>query len=375
MPVATGPIFPDPMSVYGRGKVDQPQLYQDWNVLGQFISANIPTLGSDASANGAFGDGVHDDTAALQQTINFAGVLFLRPGKRYLISSSIIIPNFPDIFIYGGGYLETNNAITMISSTAATNNNIRIYDIVFSISSGAGGVCISVANNTSQWNTLRGCFFSSLAGTSAVILNSNGVNWSILNCRFSGFTNGISITSQLGISIEGCFFGITANPIITSGTVGYNVRGSDILDYYTPQVTRALVYQNASQALAGSAATTLTFASTDYVLGPTSIWVAGSPTRFTASVAGHYLAIGQWAANSSITGYFQFSINKNGAIMTPQRVVENYGSALPFDMQVSSPLQLAANDYIEFVVFNIQVAAAATAANETWGSLTLLSRP
>lgn len=367
------PIFPDSQGIQTGVGVT----YQDWNVLGQFVTKNIPTLGSDAFANGAVGDGTHDDTAALQQTINQSGVLYLRPGKTFFISSTIIPPNTPNIFIYGGGFISANGVFTMIGLTSATNNNIRIYDTVFLNS--AAGTCISIQNNSGVWNEIRGCFFSTVGGGAGIVLSNNGVGWAITDCNFFNSATAISLITMPTVTILGCEFASSiTTPIAATGVTNYNVRGCNILDYYYPQIARVQAYQGtANQSLTSGVAAALTFDTHLYALGAAIHSTSTNPTRFTAPVAGFYKAWCQLQVNSAVAAVLTIQVAKNGSVLTTpsMRVVLDQVAGQSKTIQFNGPFQLASGDFLEFQGEQTTGGAVATTLNVTSAALDLVSQP
>lgn len=212
------------------------------NWLRQWLFLNIPSVinskgvysSADPLANGAAGDGVTDDTLIIQQTINNTnGILYLRPGIIFKVTSTLTLPTSSVLnLIYGGGII-VSTAATAISMTSSSANTI-ISDVV--INGPPAGTVLSFASGTAGWNNIRNCRFgaNSTATTASIALNANAAGWNITGCTFAGGggNTGIVLTSQLDVNIVGCEF-LNGTPVSTSGTCSYNVRGcGTALDSY-----------------------------------------------------------------------------------------------------------------------------------------------
>lgn len=150
---------------------------------------------------GAVGDGVANDTTAIQNAIN-SGRMVLLSNKTYLVSSTITITD--NVRITGHGYLSnittTTNAIVFtITGNNNTFDNFRISG------NSAGGA---------QW----GIVADGVAG-----LTSYRINNLIYNCWLEGLNTGVVSRNMVGMSSgnkhEGSF--TISDCIFTSNACGF----------------------------------------------------------------------------------------------------------------------------------------------------------
>jgi hypothetical protein len=156
---------------------------------------------------GAVGDGIADDTAEIQATIDATpagGVVWFPPGT-YLVSATIVIPG--RITLMGGGGLSVGTTIkaaagiadAVIASAAWYNNSttcgnpVRIQGL--EIDGSTLGTAVRGLVLTNFWSRVYDCQFRNLTGhgvelndrtrnTTNVITNSASEN-SIVECRFA----------------------------------------------------------------------------------------------------------------------------------------------------------------------------------------------
>lgn len=183
---------------------------------------------------GATGDGVTDDTVALQAAIdeicNAQGILLFPPGI-YKISASLTFPT-KSFVIRGSGPTATN------ISEVPGSGQIKLFDMT-----GTNGPSVVIENmgffgpNTSP---------PSYGGDGLYFSASNGV--SVINCWFGGLTNGVnkandaSFVRLLDCTFEFCVTGILFNAgvqcIVDNTTfyrnnTDYNLSGSCSLSLFT----------------------------------------------------------------------------------------------------------------------------------------------
>lgn len=124
---------------------------------------------------GAVGDGVADDTTAVQTAVNKAGIIYL--GKTYKVTSSISITEANTQIIGPGtliGDIQTANAhvISCNMTTAGTKDHIRISGINIRQASGRtnGGILI-----THQLSSGQGYMDIIIEGVSIVGMGFRGI--------------------------------------------------------------------------------------------------------------------------------------------------------------------------------------------------------
>jgi hypothetical protein len=183
---------------------------------------------------GAKGDGVTNDTAALQAAItsicNAEGILLFPPGV-YKISAPLTFPN-KSFVIRGSGPTATN------ISEIAGSGLIKLFDLT-----GTNGPSVVIENMGFFGPTTAP---PSYGGDGCYFANSNGV--SLINCWFAGLTNGInkqntsSFVRVLDCTFEFCVTGISFNDgvqcIVNNttfyrNTTDYNLTGSCSLGLFT----------------------------------------------------------------------------------------------------------------------------------------------
>ncbi len=141
-----------------------------------------------------------------------------------------------------------------------------------------------------------------------------------------------------------------------------------------PQPARGVAYNSAVQSIPDAANTAISFDTNVTDIGPIHSTVT-NPTRFTAPVAGLYLAVGQVCFAASVAGTFrQIAIFYGGSIPTPLGITTIPPNAASTAINVTMPMMMAANDYIEFEAYQDSGGALNTVAAFTFGSLTYLGR-
>ena len=339
---------------------------------------------ANAIENGAVGDGVTDDTAVLQRILNDTpGILYLNPGKRFLVSSSLTVPSTSRVvLVTGGGEIVSTLAPAEPTFSLSAAVNYWFIDITITSSTGAAGiVCIpQPGSGILTVTSIRISIGGSGSGQSSGIFLANNVGAQITNSSFN-MPNGypISVTSNaLSVEISNC--SLIGNPttvnLVTPGQV--NIRGcSNTIDYYSPPVVRALAFQStATTPLPNNILTPLFFDTTNFDFGNIiSKDVNSGASKFTAPVAGSYLLQSQIQAPAS-TGTLVLIVSKNTNTAIPYAIeaTVNNSSGGPI-ASITSVIQLAANDVIEFNGVQTSGAPINTSLTSTLGSMTLLSRP
>ena len=184
---------------------------------------------------GAKGDGVTDDTEAIQNTINNNKVVFIPEGK-YLISRTIEIPS--DRYIFGGGATQsvkalaefcTTENICMIKFTGhrsklsnillshSTDNTSNIVELgncryitlnnvgLYHGTTHCDGVGVDITNDEGDWSgyiTLESVYASGYR----ICLNAHSTLLRAYNCVFNGGSDTLKNLSLSGetFSFNGC---------------------------------------------------------------------------------------------------------------------------------------------------------------------------
>jgi hypothetical protein len=154
------------------------------------------------------GDGVADDTAAMQAAVDAASVLFVPMGTTIYLTSEIVLPS--NITIFGGGkfvagplvgFQQADTTWGMINATA--QSNITLDNIQFDISA---------------WTSIAGQVTSpggvALASTRCVLIRRSS-KIDIRNCKFN--------TTGGAVALVGCTdANITDNDVTCLTTTGTN---------------------------------------------------------------------------------------------------------------------------------------------------------
>ena len=346
---------------------------------------DLPLIINPANAieNGAVGDGTTDDTAVLQRILNNTpGILYLNPGKRFLVTSSLTVPSTSRVVLVTGGgeIFSTLGPAVPIFSLSLGGLNYWFDDIIITSPTGAAGIVLipSVGSAILTVTSIRVSIAGSGSAQSSGIFLDGAVGAQITNSWFN-MPNGypISVTSN-GFSVEISNCGLIGNPttvnLVTPGQV--NIRGcSNTLDYYSPPVVRALGFQlNATTTLPNNTLIPLFFDTSNYDFG-SILTVFSGASRFTAPVDGSYLLQSQLQAPAT-SGILSVVVAHNGSTAFPYAVegtVNNSGTGVI--ARLSSVVQLVASDIIEFRGIQTSGASVNTSLVSTWGSMTLLSRP
>lgn len=168
---------------------------------------------------GAVGDGVADDTAAVQAAINTGKSVYF-PSGTYKVTSALSF-NQADVAYYGDG---KNSSYLMLSGSGlkrlgqVTANRITFMDMGFYGDSGINRPSIDIGaikltNNASDVRFIN-CLFTAFVGkwgtnpnpaqesigVYAVELDANGLGgFRFESCRFSGITNEVDLAQPAGL--------------------------------------------------------------------------------------------------------------------------------------------------------------------------------
>lgn len=187
---------------------------------------------------GAKGDGVTDDTTAIQSAVDSGKDVFLSQGT-YLIGGTVVIQN--DVVLFGCGF----NSVLKITGKITTDNakhNINLHDFtVFASKSNGNAVEIIATNNALADNTLNitGVYFefdNTVTNSTATMLYLYGVRESMIsNCVFFGSdyhypSGSIGLKAEadsthltMNINISGCAFSYLGDAIYLNGSEGNRI--------------------------------------------------------------------------------------------------------------------------------------------------------
>ena len=223
----------------GPAGVQGPQGVAGPNGVSQVVYVNVKDFG-------AMGDGITDDTVAIQSAISSAAnlVMWFPPGT-YLCSTLIVMAgNFVTLSAVSGAVVLKKNAGSTPSIMRITGNYCTIQDIQFDGSSVASGnSCLEI---TGTFNKILRCFMSNATGHGIDLDGSLGLgsasnNW-IEDCYIHNNT-GIGISQYTATDNT-----IVNNQIYFNGDEGVTV---DIASYRCKIIGNWIV-QNCQSGGAGN---------------------------------------------------------------------------------------------------------------------------
>jgi hypothetical protein len=169
---------------------------------------------------GAVGDGVTDDTAALQLAFNTGKSLFF-PAGTYIVSSTITATSYNNATVSGNATVKAKDASDfsyLIDFTGTTNASIigMTFDANKSARGSAVNILSTIKVNTTTNCLLLDCIFQNSLGTasSSVAVSASGgcvglrvIGCSFLDCGTSALSkpsDGIFIRGDYCV-VEGCY--------------------------------------------------------------------------------------------------------------------------------------------------------------------------
>lgn len=197
---------------------------------------------------GAAGDGIRDDSAAVQATIdaiatNGGGTVFF-PTGRYLIKSTIVIPwQAYQLKLQGSGYSsvlllgsDTNLISFSLPPSGQALSQTVIEDLHFDGNSRSTGNLVNIVGVSVAY--VRGCLFTNIpAAGNGVYINGNGTDYShensVIDCYFNTTTgfSAIYLADHAGdVMIHDCQvelrFGCNYAVYIENGTGGLQLNNN-----------------------------------------------------------------------------------------------------------------------------------------------------
>jgi hypothetical protein len=181
------------------------------------INAKLPANVKDF---GAIGDGVTNDTEAIQAALNCENVDKLYfPSGTYLINETINLRS--NIKLYGDGVIK-------IVGRATTTNMIRIDGLNNIVIDGLKFTTTLNNADASTFNRSTSVLWSNMIAFH--ITNSNNI--SIINCEFTNFEYATKIDGNTGFNenvlVENCKINNSPMPIYVSYTDNFKVRNCRI---------------------------------------------------------------------------------------------------------------------------------------------------
>lgn len=204
---------------------------------------------------GATGDGVTNDTAAIQAAITYAeasatppsaapgivGIYF--PFGNYIIASALAVTK--SLSFVGEGHSEYSTGARIIQNTTATNHftvtpipagcSVSWDDltIIANGGGGSGGSCIYVGKGCNSVR-IRGCTFGTpqslainLQGSDDVQIDGNLFDVSATNCISLGTSTAPNVVSNCSIT-NNTFFQIASKAILLFNVTGLLIQGNRV---------------------------------------------------------------------------------------------------------------------------------------------------
>lgn len=203
-------------------------------------------VGVSVKAHGAVGDGVADDTVAIQTAITAASgkSLFFPPGS-YKIAGNLNVPE--NTVVVGSRATITQTAVNTIAMTITTGCSVQGIDFVgrgaagYNASSETSEICLLVSNATGA--TVRDCKITGVASAGIKVQGSTDVKVTRLTivgpgsptiAAGDGVCYGVYVDNSSRVTVTDCDISELCQGVISSITVTdfvladstiYNIRG------------------------------------------------------------------------------------------------------------------------------------------------------
>ena len=220
---------------------------------------------------GAVGNGVANDTAAIQAAITFAestatppsagpGVVTIYfPFGVYSINAALIVTK--SISFFGEGHSEYSSGSRIVQNTAATDHfTVQPISVGCSVSwdnltltanggGGTGGSCINITKTTATCNSvrIRGCTFGTpqtlairLQSSDDIIIDGNLFDVTAINCIALGTATAGDVVNNCAIT-NNAFFQIGQKSIDLYNVVGLLVSNNRVYPS-APGATKMLIF-------------------------------------------------------------------------------------------------------------------------------------
>lgn len=192
-------------------------------VVNRTINAPAIFDSSNVKFYGAVGDGVTDDTVAIQTALDSVDCITIPPGQ-YVITSTIVVPTERTIRGCGrGSIILTNADLTFQLTTATTLNN-------FSIVYNGANFATSVGIQTSSFNFINSVYFNTGVNLSpAIAVTAPSSFVFVVNSTLVGVLQAFTTTSsQISITNTLLSAGTTCI-LLTAGQTDFTFTGNTLV--------------------------------------------------------------------------------------------------------------------------------------------------
>jgi hypothetical protein len=209
---------------------------------------------------GAVGDGVTDDTAAIQAGLTYlnardGGVLWF-PKGAYLVSDRCFVYSSTTVLGESGAVLKPTAAASMLAvlQVSAGSSNVAVRGLSFDMNETSMIAVLAGSTGCSKL-LVKGCRFynSTIANSSAYIVTHNGIDGVAITGNDFESSTGFAFrcynaATNISVSdnrISGCYGGIRVNNF-TAGCSDVSVVGNRISTFYN----RGIVFEQADRVVA-----------------------------------------------------------------------------------------------------------------------------
>ncbi|MEJ3746201.1 right-handed parallel beta-helix repeat-containing protein [Actinomycetes bacterium KLBMP 9797] len=207
------------------------------------------SVGASPKDFGAVGDGIADDTAAVQACLNASrAVDFGGPENTYLTTGTLHVQRtVPQVLTGGGATIHAGAAVTMMRFANAGHS---VAGVVFDGDDRTGGVGLSIESGASGSRVQR-CSFVNVAG-SGVVVAAGAHRVRLVRCLFDHCGHGAALTDEhhrASIGLVDADHCVVRDNEILRANWGIVVNGTAAINYFACQGN---MVTGASPAPAGS---------------------------------------------------------------------------------------------------------------------------